>query len=164
MRRYGRSGGWWVRLLVGLLVAMVVGADGPVRARVERVEITSREPFAGGRSFGKIGPYEKIRGRFFYAVDPRAAFNRAIRDIDLAPRDADGLIRFAGDFLLIRPRDPARGNHVLLFDVTNRGNLTALGIFNSERSGNDPRSAGNGWLMREGYTLLAAAWNWDVPP
>ena len=153
-----------VRLAVALLLLAALAGAWPAAARVERVEVTSREPFAGGRPFGAAGSYEKIRGRIHYAVEPDAVFNRAIRDIDLAPRDADGLVRFAGDFLLIRPVEPARGNHVLLFDVTNRGNLTALGIFNSERSGNDPATAGNGWLMREGYTLLAAAWNWDVPP
>ncbi len=154
---------FWRMLAWSVILAACCAIGGSAWARVERVEITSREAFAGGRSFGQVGPYEKIRGRFVYAVDPKAVFNRAIRDIDLAPRDHDGLVRFTGDFVLIRPRDPARGNHVLLFDVTNRGNLTALAIFNSERAGNDPKTAGNGWLMREGYTLLAAAWNWDVP-
>ncbi|RMF16631.1 MAG: hypothetical protein D6757_02590, partial [Alphaproteobacteria bacterium] len=158
---HGRIAAWIFFMLV--LVALA-GLTSGAAARVVRVEILERGDFAQGRSFGSVGAYEKIRGRLHYAVDPQATINRAIVDLDLAARNAHGLIEFSGDFLLLRPKRPARGNHTLLFDVTNRGNLTALSIFNSERSGNNPTSAGNGFLMRRGFTLLAAAWNWDVPP
>ncbi|WP_201154758.1 alpha/beta hydrolase domain-containing protein [Rhodothalassium salexigens] len=147
---------------------MLVGglAGRPASAAVERVEILSRTAFADGHRFGAVGAYEKIRGRLHYAVDPESPHNAPIVDLDLAPRDGDGLVRFSGDFLLFRPAERGAGNATLLYDVTNRGRLTVFGIFNSVRSGNDPASladAGNRFLFRQGYTLLMSGWNWDVP-
>ncbi len=74
---------------------------------------------------------------------------------------------FAGDFVLLRPQDLARGNHRLLYEVDNRGNLGMLAFFDDAPWSNDPNSAadlGNGFLLRQGYTLLWSAWNWDVLP
>jgi hypothetical protein len=138
---------------------------GPAWAEVERVEITSREVFADGASFGDTGPYEKIRGRLHYAVDPADEANAAIVDLGLAPRGADGKVRFEGDFILLKPVDLARGNGRLLYDVNNRGNLYMLRHFNGAPGTNDPSTpadAGNGFLMEQGYALLWSAWNWDV--
>ena len=42
----------------------------PSHARVSWVEITETSDFAGGMSFGKVGPYVKIKGKLTYAVDP----------------------------------------------------------------------------------------------
>lgn len=147
---------------LGVLVAFTAAA---VDAEVERVEITSREVFAGGADFGDTGPYEKIRGSLFYAVDPDAAANRAVVDLELAPRGADGKVRFRGDFVLLKPVDLERGNGRLLYDVNNRGNLYMLRHINGGSRTNDPSTladAGNGFLMKQGYALLWSAWNWDV--
>jgi len=154
-----------LRFIVLLLMAAAALTVAPARAEVERVEITSRELFAGGMSFGDTGPYEKIRGRLFYAVDPANLANTEIVDLELAPRGADGKVRFEGDFLLLRPVDLGRGNRRLLYDVNNRGNLYVLRHVNGGARSNDPSSAedaGNGFLMERGYTLLWSAWNWDV--
>ena len=53
-----------------------------------------------------------------------------------------------------------RGNQRLLLDVVNRGNPTALTNFNSAAGRLD---AGNGFLMRQGYTVLWCGWQDDVP-
>ena len=146
-----------------LLLALVA----PLEARVERVEITARGLLAGGAPFGEVGPYERIDGRLHYAIDPTSPANARIVDLDLAPRDARGLVTFAGDFRLLRPADLARGNHRLLYEVDNRGNLGMLAFFNDAPWDNDPRSLadlGSGFLLRQGYSLLWAAWNWDVLP
>jgi hypothetical protein len=45
----------------------------PAGARVERIEISSRQAFAAGTEFGHAGSYEKLRGRAFFALDPDAA-------------------------------------------------------------------------------------------
>jgi len=138
---------------------------GTVTAEVERIEITSRSVFAGGMEYGAVGAYEKIRGKLFYAVDPDNAANAAIVDLDLAPRGADGKVRFQGDFILLKPVDLAKGNGRLLYDVNNRGSLYMLRHINDGNRTNDPSSAGdagNGFLMRQGYSLLWSAWNWDV--
>jgi hypothetical protein len=148
--------------LLGVLLRTV-----PVAAEVERIEIVERELLAGGRSFGPTGSYEKIKGRLHFAIDPEHAANARIVDLQLAPRDARGRVTFAGDFILLRPTNPSRGNHRLLYEVNNRGNLGMLAFFNKAAWSNDPIDvfdAGDGFLMERGYTLLWSAWNWDVLP
>lgn len=151
------------RGLLAICAVLVVSAA-PARAGVVRVEIRTREAFAEGRSFGRSGPYERIAGRMFLEVDPGAPANARVVDLSLAPRNARGRVEFATDFFLLKPVDATRGNRRLLYDVNNRGNKLALGAFN-DRGGNDPRTvadAGNGFLMREGYSILWCGWNGDV--
>lgn len=151
------------RLAAVLLVAFVES----VAAEVARLEVSSREPFAGGLVFGDSGAYEKLRGRLVYSVDVSSPANAPVVDLKLAPRDSRGRVRFAGDFVLLKPVDLARGNHRLLYEVTNRGNLGVLSRLNRGESTNDPATpahAGNGFLMRQGYSILWSAWNWDVEP
>ena len=153
--------------LLVLLAALLAGLARPLEARVERVEILERGPLAGGMAFGEVGAYERISGRLHYAVDPDDPANARIVDLGHAPRDARGLVTFAGDFLLLRPKDLARGNHRLLYEVDNRGNLGMLAFFDDAPWSNDPKRAadvGNGFLLRGGYSLLWSAWNWDVLP
>jgi hypothetical protein len=76
-------------------------------------------------------------------------------------------VEFAGDFFLLKPVDLEKGNHRLLFDVNNRGNLVVLRFFNNAPRNNNPSTAedaGNGFLMERGYSLLSSAWDWDVTP
>lgn len=149
-----------------VLIALLVFVLSPVaRGEVERIEVTSRSTFAAGREFGDVGAYEKVRGRLFYAVDPENAANAPVVDLALAPRGADGRVRFSGDFVLLKPVDLRRGRRRLLYDVNNRGNLYMLRHFNDAAASNDPSGpahAGNGFLMAQGYSLLWTAWNWDV--
>jgi hypothetical protein len=150
---------------IAFVLGMVVLTASASLAEVERIEITSREIFAAGHEFGDSGPYEKIRGRLFYAVDPEHPANAAVVDLELAPRGADGKVRFEGDFILLKPVDLDRGNGRLLYDVNNRGNLYMLRHVNGGSRTNDPSTvddAGNGFLMEQGYSLLWSAWNWDV--
>ena len=53
-----------------------------------------------------------------------------IIDLDKAPTDAEGLVHFTGDFVILKPVDPARGNRRLFFDYGNRGNKRMLQFFN----------------------------------
>ena len=150
---------------LGLLLSAFCLLAAPARAEVVRVEVTERALFAGGQSFGAVGAYERIRGRLTFAVDPDDPANARIVDLHLAPRGDDGRVAFVGDFVLLRPLDLARGNHRLLYDVNNRGDLIALNIFNFAPWNNDPTGAadaGDGFLMAQGYSLLWSAWNWDV--
>lgn len=134
-------------------------------AEVAKLEITSRQVFADGMEFGNVGAYEKIKGRLHYSVDPGNPANARIVDLKYAPKSAGGRVEFVGEFILLKPVDLQKGNHRMIFDVNNRGNLTILGSLNNALGSNDPSQpahAGNGFLMREGYTLLWAEWNWDV--
>ena len=154
---------------VAVILAALGLTSAPERgeAAVERLEVLERAPFAGGMGFGKVGSYERIVGRLHFAVDPDEPANAPIVDLELAPRDDRGLVTFAADFVLLRPEDLGRGNHRLLYEVNNRGNLGALAFFNEAPWSNDPSTpddAGNGFLLERGYSLLWSGWNWDVLP
>ncbi|HEY1430652.1 MAG TPA: alpha/beta hydrolase domain-containing protein [Stellaceae bacterium] len=84
-----------------------------------------------------------------------------------ASRDAEGLVRFTGDFAILKPHDPGPGNRRIFFDYGNRGNKRMLQFFNDAPASNDPRTlahAGNGFLMRRGYTVVWLAWQGDLLP
>ncbi|MDA1227494.1 MAG: alpha/beta hydrolase domain-containing protein [Chloroflexi bacterium] len=133
---------------------------------VIEMEITKQFPYAGGESYGKVGPYQQIEGTLHYAVDPLNDANKAIVDLELAPRDADGNVRFSADFVMLQPEDLERGNGSLLYDVVNRGRKTVTNFNSSPRSFDPtaPIHPGNGFLMRQGYTVLFGGWQADVPP
>ena len=98
-------------------------------AEVTSVEVTSRQPWVGGQSFGQVGAYEMLRGTVHYAIDPRGAAAIDVADIRSAPVNARGLVEYSGPFLIIRPVDPARGNHMTLVEVANRGRTQMDGVF-----------------------------------
>ena len=133
---------------------------------VAKLEIARTTPFAGGESFGEVGPYELLEGTAHFAVDPSNPRNQAINDVGLAPRDSSGKVWFSSDFVMLQPVHQERGNHRVLFDVVNRGRKTALSL-NDVASANEPAApltAGNGFLMRRGYTVVWCGWQADVPP
>ena len=129
----------------------------PTGADVVRIEVKKREPFAGGRTFGRSGPYEQLAGKLTLEVDPDDPANARVTDLKLAPRNGRGKVEFWTEFFLLKPVDPSRGNRRLFYGVNNRGNKLALGAFN-DRGGNTP-AQGNGFLMRRGYSVLWCGWN-----
>ncbi|HTZ68478.1 MAG TPA: alpha/beta hydrolase domain-containing protein [Roseiarcus sp.] len=156
----------WDRLSRAALGAgsFLLGVAPPAHARITRIEIAARQsPTFEGTSFGAAGQYEKLAGRFFGEVDPADPLNASIADIRLAPRNARGMVEYSGVFLIIRPVDPAKGNQRLLFEINNRGNILSFGLLNdAPKNSNDPSTAadaGNGFMMRQGYTLVSAAWD-----
>lgn len=154
------------RVLIGVGLAALSLASLPAWAAVERIEVRERGAFAGGAAFGDVGPYEKIRGVAFFALDPNAPANARIVDLKLAPRDSRGLVVFKSEFVMLRPIKATAGT--LLYDVNNRGGIAILGQVNGKSpANNDPTTvadAGDGFLMRHGFTLLFSAWTWDVAP
>ena len=130
-----------------------------------RMNILIREPFAGGLSFGEVGPYERLVGRVEVAVDPAAPAYRSIVDLEHAPRSSSGLVEYSFEFYLLKPVDLDRGNHRLVYDVNNRGNKRILQFFNDGVHSNGPfarEHAGNGFLMRRGYTVVWSGWQGDI--
>ena len=148
-------------LILALPVLGLFVAPAAARAHVTDVVITSCFDVLEGRSFGEPGPYEKCVGKIYFALDPENPRNRIIVDLDKAPRNALGEVEFSADLFVLRPKDPSRGNGVLFFDVVNRGNKLLLGRFNLARGSTDPTTEadfGDGFLMKEGYTLVAVGW------
>ncbi len=140
----------------------------PLRAEVVALDILRREPFAEGQAFGETGPYDKITAVARFAIDPKHARNRAIVDLELAPRNAAGKVEFESDVVILTPRDPGKGNGAIFYDVNNRGNKLALGMFNRAPGGNNnpitAKDAGDGFLMRRGYTVIWCGWIGELLP
>lgn len=143
--------------------ALALHAHG-VEARVSRFEITATQaPTFQGTAFGSVGQYERLVGRVRGELDPRDPRNRGITDLTLAPRNAAGMVEYESPFMIFRPRDPARGNHRLLLEINNRGNILVFGLLNdATHDSNDPANAadaGNGYLMRAGFTIAEIGWD-----
>src|SRR5947209_3911699 len=151
-------------LFFALVVACGVGLPSSAEAQITRIEITRVEsPTFEGMAFGDVGLYEKIVGRAFGEVDPQDPRNAAITDISLAPRNARGMVEYSTDLYILRPVDPSKGNHRGFFEINNRGGNLSFGMMNDAvTGGNDPTTAadaGNGFLMRQGYTMVWSGWD-----
>lgn len=162
-----------INLTYGLRIAanaLVVGiatlALAPAEARVVSLEVVETEsPAFDGRVFGEVGTYDRIVARATLAVDPEDPHNAGIVDISLAPTNAAGEVEFATEVHILRPTDTARGNARLFYDVLNRGRKLGLILLNDAPASNDlagAEAAGNGFLMREGYTVVWSGWQPDI--
>jgi len=152
---------------IGTLLALAVllfTAIPSAEARITRLVFTRVEsPTFGGVSFGAVGQFEKLIGTAYGEVDPSHPLNAIIQDIDLAPRNARGMVEYSTDIHIIKPIDMTKGNRMLFYLLVNRGgggipfNIGVLG-------GNDPTSAGDGFIQNMGYTLVKSGWQADVLP
>ncbi len=87
-----------------------------------------------------------------------------VADLDLAPRNAEGLVEFKAVLDIVKPVDLNRGNRRLLCDFSNRGNRGAFTRLN-DGGGSDLSKesyAGNGFLNRLGYTVVWCGWQGDL--
>jgi Alpha/beta hydrolase domain len=146
----------------------VVLCDVPsAQARVTQVVITTTEsPTFDGKSFGAVGQYERISGQIVGEVDPKDPLNAVIVDIDLAPKNPNGVVTYSTDFQILRPIDRTKGNKRLIYEITNRGRTNVLETLNDSKTGNDTATsgdAGNGFLMRQGYIVLESGWDFSAP-
>ena len=141
------------------LTALAAYPTQPAMARVTEIIIAAVEPFAEGSTFGNAGAYERVRGAFKGELDPAAAGNKVIVNIDKAPRNAAGRVEYEADFFMLRPVEAARGNGKLVYDVTNRGRKYIHwrlmdARMKSVAQANDPRTledAGNGLFFNMGF-------------
>ena len=51
-------------------------------------DVDFKRTLADGKSWGDSGPYEELRGKLRFAVDPLNEFNSRVTDVGLAPRNA----------------------------------------------------------------------------
>ena len=155
----------------GLLVVATLAA--PSEARITRIEITRVEPAFGGQTFEGVGAYERVIGRAYGEVDPALPTNTIIQDIGLAPKNDKGSVEYVTDIDILRPADRSKANGVLFFNVVNRGNKGGLAAFNADVPVGLPQSladinavrvAGDGFMMKQGYTIVWFGWQGDVLP
>ena len=147
-------------ILVGLWTASAT-------AEVVRIDVSTRADVAGSAAYGAAGPYEKLRGTLHFAVDPSSPVNQIVTDVALAPTNTAGRVEFTADFFLLKPKDVARGNGALLFEVSNRGRKGILPMMNQAAGSLDPsdaRELGDGFLLEQGFSLLWVGWQLDPPP
>ena len=146
-----------------LLVTLCASA---ADARVVRFVVEQRRVFADGAAFGSVGPYERLDGRVFMEVDPDDRLNAVIVNLGRAPRNARGRAEFSTPFYILKPVEMNRGNGKIFYGVNNRGNKLESGLrWHHIPASNDPitvADAGDGFLMRLGYTVVDAGWQGDV--
>ena len=131
------------------------------------LQVQKCQAFADGLSFAGVGPYNRIDGSVIFRIEPSDPRNKNIVDIQECPADSDGLVQFEANICLLTPVDIDRGNRRLFFGYGNRGNKRELQFFNDAPATNDPiriEHAGNGFLMRCGYTIAWCAWEGDILP
>ncbi|CAN7353632.1 alpha/beta hydrolase domain-containing protein [Bosea sp. LjRoot9] len=126
-----------------------------------------RTSFAAGQPFGDAGPYERLIGKATFKIDPADGRNRGIVDLAYAPVGEDELVAYRADVCILKPVDLSAGNGRLVFEFVNRGNKRLLQFFNDAPPGNMPihaADAGNGFLLRQGYTIVWLGWQGDLWP
>jgi len=118
----------------------------------------------GGLSFGSVGQYEKLRGTATGELDPNDPRNKVITDIELATRNAAGMVTYSMDVFILRPLNQANGNQRLFYDFNNRGQMR-LGRLNNGTVTSDPvtaADAGDGYVMRHGFSVAGNGWDFGA--
>jgi hypothetical protein len=146
-------------LILSVAMLLVASAALSAEAKVVRIEVLSRADFNGGKEFGLAGAYEQLAGRIYFAVDPNDSHNKRIIDVDKAPRNSCGLVEFSSDLVIIRPKNPDRGNGSALVEIANRGGRGMVRFYDHGRGDDE---LGDGFLMRNGFTLVWVGWEFDV--
>jgi len=142
-------------------LALLISAALPLEARVLRVEIVSRADVLNGKAFGDVGAYERIVGRVYFSLAVGNSHNRQIVDLGNAVNLHDGEVEFSSDFVAVRPKDASKGNGSMILEVPNRGRAAILSLVD----GGDrdlAHDAGDGWLLRKGFTIVSLGWQWDA--
>ncbi len=132
-----------------------------LNARVIHIQIDSRKAVSDSKAFGNVGAYERVTGRVFFSVSIANPHNRGIVDLDKAVNLNHGEVEFSADFMALRPKDSSKGNESLLLEVPNRGRGRIVSLMD----GGDwdaAQDAGDGWLLRNGYSVVSLGWQWDA--
>jgi hypothetical protein len=146
------------RLVLSLILLCAVPY---LSARVTHIEITSRADVLNAQPFGNAGLYERITGRVHFSVAVANVHNQPIVDLANAVNLENGEVEFSADFVAVRPKDAAKGNGTMLLENPNRGHSRILSLVD----GGDEdlaHSAGDAWLLRNGFTVVALGWQWDA--
>ncbi len=89
--------------------------------------------------------FETLDGHFSGELDPKDLRNAIINDIQLAPRNARGMVEYSATFALTKPLDMSKASGVLYYLVPNRGN-------------------GGTVAYDEGHVSVISGWQGDLLP
>ncbi|MFK4703520.1 hypothetical protein ABIC83_000333 [Roseateles asaccharophilus] len=156
-----------MRLLTSFLVPalMSAGALAAPAGVVDRFEIVAtQDAYNGATPVGAAGPYVVITAIVHGRLDPAHPDNADIVDLPLAPRDADGWVRYSTDAAVLRPKLPRDARRILFYDVVNRGGRLGQGVFIGGGALTDGAAPGAHFpsLLRRGYTVVWSGWQGDV--
>jgi Alpha/beta hydrolase domain len=136
-----------------LVVAFSTAAVCSVDARVTKIVISQKtSPIFAGRSFGAAGQYEEIKGTASGEIDPNDRRSAVITDIELAPRNARGMVEYVATFTMVKPVDMSKASGLMTYEVVNRSSHLVPGRYNI---GGDP---GDGFVYNTGDVLLWSGW------
>jgi len=144
-------------LSAGCLAVALLLCAAPSEARITRIVIDHREA-AGSQSYGEAGRYERIAGHAYGEIDPRDPLNAIVTDIQLAPRNARGMVEYAATFLLVEPLDLAKASGVLWYEVPNRGTSAMV------RAGGNFAGGTMADDVKRGDVILTSGWQGDLAP
>lgn len=130
-------------------------AESLALGEVTRLEIRKREPYAAGKVHGSRGSYEKLTGVAHFSLEPDLAANQVVRDLSLADKNKSDKVEFWADFEILVPKDLSQANGAVLYEVNNRGNKTAPGIFDG---------GADDFLLRQGFIVVWSGWIAEVLP
>ncbi|HEU0222068.1 MAG TPA: alpha/beta hydrolase domain-containing protein, partial [Paracoccaceae bacterium] len=158
MRRLGRG-------VLGAALTAGLMAGGAWAKVVDFRIVETISPAFDGTAFGE-GAYERIDAIAEFAIDPKSERGQRIVDLDKAPVDAAGMVRFSTEVTILRPVDAPKGSGMLFYDVPNRGRNLAFMLMNLSSGAGIPKAAedaGDGYLMAEGYTIVWSGWQTGLP-
>ncbi len=116
-------------------------------AQITRIDMEVVEsPAFDGQTFGEVGQYERLRGRFQGEVDPDDPRHDEIVNLDHAPLNASGRVEYSTTVEIYRPIDMGRWNRAIYHTIPNRGGAGAA----------DPV------LMEMGFALVRVGWQGDL--
>jgi hypothetical protein len=136
---------------------------------ITNISLAQIDRFADNHEFGETGLYLCIRGIAKGELDPAAAENAVIADLNKAERNARGMIEYEVDFFILRPAEPRRGSGILVYDVTNRGRKMIFNLLDDaggDADANNPKSmrdVGIAFTLRRGYSLVWSGWDSGAP-
>ncbi|MGB6603987.1 MAG: alpha/beta hydrolase domain-containing protein [Steroidobacteraceae bacterium] len=142
-----------------IAIELLIATGAP--AAVTGVTFATRSDVLGGVAFGTAGSYERLTGEVQFSVGIDNPHNRPIIDLARAANLRDGRVGFSADVIVLRPKDARRANGTLLLEVPNRGRAAIVWLVD----GGDrdlAEDAGDGWLLRRGYTIVSLGWQWDA--
>jgi hypothetical protein len=104
------------------LILASAGWVAPAAAHVASIVIDSpAAPAFAGAAIGTAGPYVTLKGRVFGEIDPRDPHNVIIQDLELAPKDAHGMVHYIATFQITMPADLSKASGLMFNEVSNRG-------------------------------------------
>ena len=142
----------------GAFIVLLLALANAAAAEVVRIEVQRRDDW---------GTHERVIGRVYFAIDPMAPANRAIADIDHAPKNTSGKVEFSSDLLFFRPKDTAHARGTVFLEVVNRGRDQSLAILSAAQQRSlSPESwnLGDGFLLEQGFAVAFLGWQFDVRP